>query len=98
MTLKINCLKEVQQRTTIGFKARNLHHPRIFLKNCTFLDCADFLNILLELHVNLTDHTTILLTHFSCQERTFRSQCLTRGWYRMASRELGLSCLFAACI
>lgn len=69
------------------------------MRNCTFLDCADFLDILLKLHADLTDHTTILLTHFSCQERAFRSQCLTRGWYKtLASRELGLSCLFGAYI
>lgn len=69
-----------------------------FLRYFTFLDSTDFLNILLELHIDLTDHATILLTHFSSKERAFRSQGLTGGWHGMARRELGLSCLFVAYI
>lgn len=42
----------------------------------TFLDCADFLNVLLELHADLADHTAVLLAHLSSQEWAFGSHCL----------------------
>lgn len=90
----------VEQRTPICFNActKNPHQLLLFLIYFTFLDCTDFLNILLELHADLADHTTILLTHFSSQERAFRSQWLTGGWHGVASRELGLSCQFGGYI
>lgn len=31
----------------------------------TLLDSTDFLNILLELHADLADHTAVLLAHLS---------------------------------
>lgn len=61
----------------------------------TFLDSADFLNILLELHADLADHVAVL-TNFSSQERAFGSHCLAWGWQGVASRELGLHFLFGA--
>lgn len=100
----------VQQRTPIGVNAFTKNPPQllpfyftiyiyiIIYLYFTFLDCTDFLNILLELHADLADHTTILLTHFSSQERAFRSQGLTGGWHGVASRELGLSCQFGGYI
>lgn len=41
------------------------------LATLTFLDSADFLNILLELHADLPHHTAVLLAHLSSQERAF---------------------------
>lgn len=59
--------------------------------NLTFLDSADFLNILLELHTDLADHTAVLLAHLCSQKGAFGGHSLTRRWYsRMASRQLGL--------
>lgn len=42
----------------------------------TFLDSADFLNILFELHADLADHAAVLLAHLTSQERAFGSHCL----------------------
>lgn len=61
----------------------------------TFLDGADFLNILLELHADLADHTAVPLAHLSSQERAFGGHSLACGWQRVANRQLGLSFLSA---
>ncbi len=63
----------------------------------TFLDGANFLNILLELHADLPHHTAVLLAHLSSQKRAFGGYRLARGWHRMASRQLGHSIQFRAC-
>lgn len=42
----------------------------------TFLDSADFLNVLLEFHADLADHAAVLLAHLSSQEWAFGSYSL----------------------
>lgn len=60
-----------------------------FLTALTFLDGADFLNILLELNADLTDNTAVLLAHLSSQERAFGGHALAWGWDRVSRRQLG---------
>ncbi|TNN82175.1 hypothetical protein EYF80_007543 [Liparis tanakae] len=46
-------------------------------KGLTFIDRADFLDVLLELHADLADHTAVLLAHLSSQKRAFGGHRLT---------------------